>query len=77
MREIRNLRVPVKLLRTRLQSQSQTAWDASAWALDPTAGRMPTAARLQLVRERVLANARRAQPRVGADGDLPPGLRLR
>jgi hypothetical protein len=62
MREVRNLRVPAKLLRMRLQGRERTAWDASDWALDPTADRIPTAARLQLVRERVLANARRGRP---------------
>ena len=65
MREVRNLRVPTKLLRLRLQGNMDSDWASSDWALDPAAGRIPSAARLQLVRERVLANARRARSREG------------
>ncbi|NUP90138.1 MAG: hypothetical protein HUU25_09990 [Candidatus Sumerlaeia bacterium] len=59
MRDIRNLRVPVNLLLKRLQSHDVASWDSSAWILDPAGGRIPTAARLQIVRERVMAHARR------------------
>lgn len=62
MRGVRNLRVSTKVLRACLQGRENTAWEVSEWALDPTAERVPTAARLQQVRERVLAHARRSKP---------------
>ena len=58
MRGLRNLRVSVEQLRTRLQPPQGTSWKGSDWALDPRAGRHPSAERQQLVRAQVLANAR-------------------
>ena len=59
MRGVRNLRVPVEQLRSRLQRQQGAPWSGPD---SPKSNGEPhlSGARLQLVRSRVLANARQA-----------------